>query len=155
MDVKMSVIQDGDYEKIWMSKVQNQGEFNFFYLFVLEYLDEIMGEEAPAKYNISIRVISPELNEEKCRNELKSVSGIDYDEASDESKVMALNNYGIFATVFSEAGNNKAKLVKQAVGELNTINFIKFGYAMDKAQNRIGSTGWDFVRGDIMAGLNK
>jgi hypothetical protein len=30
-----------------------------------------------------------------------------------------------------------------------------FGFAMDQAQNRIGSTGWDLIKGDLLAGLNR
>jgi len=30
-----------------------------------------------------------------------------------------------------------------------------FGFMMDKPINRIGSTGWDFIKGDINAGLKR
>ncbi len=30
-----------------------------------------------------------------------------------------------------------------------------FGFYMDKYQNGVGSTGWDFLKGDVMAGLSR
>lgn len=151
----MREIQDNNYETIFVSEKQNNSEFDFYYVLSVENMEEIMGEEAPFPYNARILAVSVSENEQVCRNELLQTQGIEFEEATEEEKVVALVEYGVFATLYSEGGKNKAALTEKARKELDLLNTATFGYAMDKRQNAIGSTGWDFIRGDVLAGLSK
>lgn len=51
-------------------------------------------------------------------------------------------------------GNNKGELLKAARKELLGVDML-FGFYMDRPLNAIGSTGWDFIKGDITAGFRK
>lgn len=61
-------------------------------------------------------------------------------------QVEALSYYGIAATLWQESGNNIHKLLKAARLESRKIETL-FGFYMDKRQNMIGNTGWDFIEG--------
>jgi len=153
-ELKLKIVDDGDNEMIIVSKKMNKGDFDFFFVIRLAYIEEYCSD-ANFKYTVDILAVSPEQAESQCRNYINNDMGGNYDESDDIQRVLALVEYGCYATLYSKEGNNKEKLLKAAKEETTMINFITFGFAMDKYQNRIGSTGWDFIKGDIMAGLNK
>jgi len=152
MDMKQ--IQDGDYESIWMSDKKSCDEFDFHFVLSVEDMEEQMGEEATHPYNMRVLAVSISENEDACRKQLMDCFGIDFEDANEEEKIKVLMEYGLFATLYSNDGKDKNKLIEQGLKESKQLDEFTFGFAMDKQQNAIGSTGWDFIRGDIMAGLS-
>lgn len=65
-----------------------------------------------------------------------------------EHQVVDIQAYGISANLWQEAGNGKAKLITAAKEQCQIIPSL-FGFYMDRYQNRMGATGWDFIKGSI------
>jgi len=62
-----------------------------------------------------------------------------------------LKQYGISAHLWikwDKSAKDPDKLVEEAKKEATAIPMM-FGFYMDRVQNRIGNTGWDFIKGDI------
>ncbi len=68
--------------------------------------------------------------------------------------VEALHSYGTYAVVWQEKGNNLNMLMAEARKEAQLCEMM-FGFYMDRYVNLIGTTGWDAVRGDMLAGLRR
>ncbi|MEK6832734.1 MAG: hypothetical protein AABY32_01690 [Nanoarchaeota archaeon] len=149
------LINDGDYDKVWVSDMVNYGDFDLFFFIVLQYTDE-WGGDIEHPYHISIQVVSPEAAGKKhVKSAFRSMSieGKEYNKMiktlKPEDIADIVRQYGVAATIFQKFGDDEDKLINAAVKEMTGINCL-FGFYMDKYQNRIGATGWDFIRGDIM-----
>lgn len=152
--MRMRVIHDYDCDKLWFSRWIDRGDFPFLFAIKLEYLED-HGEEivkSLGKYIVSVRAVSPAAaGEENVKQALRSC-GWEGMPDSQEAIAEVLLDYGTYATLGEFHGNNVKSLLKQARECLRESDMF-FGFKMDRAQNRIGSTGWDFIRGDILAGL--
>ena len=153
-ELKLKLVDDGDCAMIIVSQKRNKGDFDFFFVVRLTYMEEYC-DDADFKYIVDVLAVSPEQAKSQCQDYIENSMGGNFDESDEIQRVQALVRYGAYATLFSKTGNNKRELLSEAKGEATKINFISFGFEMDKPQNRIGSTGWDFIKGDIMAGLKK
>jgi hypothetical protein len=149
-----------DYGGKWISNKQSNGEFDYWFVIELINWQDSCGRDAPKeKYNICLSVVSPQEAGEENIAKAMSDYGQDFlqtikDEFKQEFIVEALHSYGIAAPIWNENGNNFKQLMKQIKAKARESEFL-FGFAMDRPCNAIGSTGWDFLRGDIMAGLSK
>jgi hypothetical protein len=139
----------------WISQKFNNGEFDWWFVREIINWEEAVGEkEAPAKYHVDVSVVSPsEFQDKEQARESCSVEK-PWSELDDAWKVELIHSYSGGAHVFGQDGDNYRKLFKLADEKAVASEFL-FGFAMDRAQNKIGSTGWDFLKGDITAGLNK
>lgn len=156
---RFKVVTDIDTEKKWISQALNKGDFDFAFVIALMPVRAHVGEreaaEIGAKFWVTLHVVSPDRYSEK-EAALKSMSeDRKWAELSWTEKVLFIHEYAGGAQLLTDKGNNEAKLVKLARDKAVQSMAFTFGFDMDKAQNKIGSTGWDFVRGDILAGLNK
>lgn len=118
------------------------------------YVSERELKEIGFKYHISLVASSPGFAGDK--NILQALeSGIGEEnlkEMSQSEIAWELVQYGTTATLWQKQGNNKRQLIREAKRESLAINTL-FGFYVDRPQNAIGSTGWDFMAGDIMRGL--
>lgn len=145
-----------EYGGSFISAKYNNGDWDYWLVMEVLNLDE-----TDAKYNVSVMVVSPEAAGNTNLSKALAQYGFEEQDAevpeyfnSDIGKVEALATYGIKAQVWNENGNNLAKLMLKAKRDLVTINGL-FGFFMDSPQNGIGSTGWDLVAGNVMAGLDR
>lgn len=135
----------------FISPKLSNSDFDYWLVIeVINWLDAVGEREAPAKYCVSLYAVSPsEAGEKNLQAALESCG---YDETvhslSDEMKVEMLSEYGVQAQVHSQNGDNLQELLKET-RKLADLHSIHFGFWMDRAQNRIGSSGWDFLRGDF------
>jgi len=139
----------------FISQKLNNGDFDYWLVLDFINMHEATGDEETDKYNITILAVSPELNVQKADHILM----VDYNlpddlPITDKMRVEALAGHGIAAHLKGFSGNNYTKLMKEARREVQVIPFL-FGFYMDRPENRIGSTGWDFIRGDVLAGLDR
>lgn len=148
------------YGGSFISPKFNHGDWDYWLVMEVLNWDEATSDTSQGKYSVSVFAVSPEAaGESKLREAVKSM-GFERDEvatwlATDEAKVEVLHGYGIKAQLWSENGNNLAKLMLKAKRDLYTINGMLFGIFMDSPQNGIGSTGWDLIAGNTMAGLER
>ena len=68
--------------------------------------------------------------------------------------VEALHSYGVYTPVWSKDGNNCARLMREARQEARQCEFL-FGFYLDRPVNRIGTTGWESLRGDLTSAIDR
>ncbi|TAL62108.1 MAG: hypothetical protein EPN88_13905 [Bacteroidetes bacterium] len=141
----------------WVSRKFNNGDFDYYLVIGLIDMFEAIGNETIKKYHVRVCAIS--ITEAGEKNLENSFNCCGYPElmkhTNDTQKISALYEYGIFAQLWSKEGNNSRQLIKEAHVEAKLITSFLFGFRMDKAMNKIGSDGWDFIKGDITAGLRR
>jgi hypothetical protein len=141
-----------EYGGKFISKKQNNGEFDFWFILdVVNWFDAVGEREAPAKYNVSLQSVSiTEAGEEELKKAFECCGYEEEDiaDATEEQKLDALLSYGVYATLWSESGNNLNKLMKEGRNQAQIASML-YGFYMDRQQNAIGNTRWDFQRGQI------
>ena len=146
-----------DYGAKWISQKFNNGEFDWWFVREIHRWGE-HEEPETGKYNVSLSVVAPsQISEDERRGILSSCGheeGKAWDEYTPEQLVDIAHSYGTKANVFDANGNNYSKLFKDAAKAAMECEFF-FGFKMDAPQNLIGSTGWDFLKGDSLAGLRR
>lgn len=151
-----------DYGGKWISPKLNNGDFDYW--FVIEFLNwlEETGELFDGnEFIVTIQAVSPDEAGEDSLESAYACCGFDEEflsdyneEALDHIKVEALSTYGVYAQLWQESGNNADALLRRAKQAANIVSSL-FGFFMDTPKNRIGSTGWDVIKGDLLAGLNR
>lgn len=125
----------------------------------LEYLEDCADEEMlkSGKYLVSLHVVGPKwVSADNVESTMSSCGPHDKDwcELDLSQQCQILIDYGIMACIWQKQGHNKVQLLREAKKELSKLSLM-FGACMDKVLNGIGSTGWDFMRGDLDAGLRR
>ena len=137
-------------------------DYDFHYWLVLSVNpneDWEYGSKDRPKYWVSLAVVSPEAADQKELDAAARSWGMDDAEtlkakADPLFLVECLHSYGVAAYVWNGEGNNLSVLMREARKQAQTVEMM-FGFYMDAPQNKIGSTGWDTVRGDLLAGLRR
>jgi hypothetical protein len=125
-----------------------------YFLLSLEYTEE-WGDDAVkqyGKYHLTISAVAPEAVGEQEMVSARRSMGAEGIELDPQWLAVMLADYGVKAQLWQKSGNNAKTLLQAARKEFGSIR-IFFGFYMDRPQNAIGSTGWDFVRGDSLAAL--
>lgn len=144
-----------DYGGKWISQKLNNGDFDYFLVLELLNMDDACGRdnEGQPKYHVCVAAVSPhEAGEPNVEKALEGYGDFDVD---DVMKVEALHTYGISAPVYQKAGNNALKLMKEARKEAQFRGGMLFGFSLDKSVNKIGTTGWEALRGDMDSALRR
>lgn len=135
------------------------GEFYFWLVAeIIPWEEHGCKEEIGATYGVEVKVVSPsEAGEKGWKEAVDSCGWTEEDLAKmplDDPafRVQILSDYGIGAIVWQENGNNIKKLWRKMHKDLAMMG-ITFGFDMDRNQNKIGSSGWDMLKGDVLAGL--
>lgn len=148
-----------EYGGKFVSKRLNNGEFDYWLVIEVINIHDATGEESADKYAVSLLSVSPsEAGEENLRKAFECC-GLDSEDqaelrANPLVQIEALTDYGIYAQLKSIGGNNLSKLMREIRKEAD-LSTMLYGFYMDRPENRIGSTGWDLQRGDLLAGLNR
>ena len=142
------------YGAKWISGKKNNGDFDYY--FVIEIMNWIKstGGLGPdeTKYNINVHAVSPaQAGEENVKKAL-DCCGFPECELTDEIKVEALLSYGIATPIEGLNCNNAHKGLAELKKKSQMFEMM-FGFYMDRSVNRIGTSGWESVKGDITAGL--
>jgi hypothetical protein len=132
----------------------NNGDFDYYLVIQFENLKESMGYEADHKYMVIINSVAPSLvSEQDLKGAFESM-GVDdpteQERIRKDQKAIAgiLSEYGLSAPLFNDVGDNAKKLMDEAKKQGPTITGL-YGFYMDKPVNRLGNTGWDFIKGNI------
>jgi hypothetical protein len=157
MVVKFTVVRDDDVGRILVSQKFNYGNFDCYYVIQERAWEALVGEreqkEIGSKWLVDLSVVSP--SEAGQDNINTAMDGYPEDAKNDiMAQVEALVEYGVAASMLSKSGNNLRNLVREAKEIVRNMQIL-FGFYMDRQVNAIGSTGWDFVKGDITAGVRR
>jgi hypothetical protein len=139
------------YGGIFLSQKQNNGEFDFWFAIRAENWANLVGEEeATQKYCVSLLSVSIQEAEGEGLQQALECCGMDEEEEdiTEEMKIYALLSHGTYANLWEGNGNNINKLMKKARNQANLASML-YGFYMDKQQNAIGNTGWDFQKGKV------
>lgn len=139
----------------WISQKLNNGEFDYWAVIELINMWDATGEEDQPQYVVELSIVSPaQAGRENCEKACQSC-GMEYNAPDSWSMVEMLHSYGIHAVLYSSRGNNAYKLLREVKHEAQIQAGMMFGFAMDRPENRIGSTGWEMLRGDINSALSR
>lgn len=154
-----------EYGGKFISKRLNNGDWDYWLVLEVCNMQEATGDEDAEKYAVMLCAVSPAAAGQEQMDKAWESYGMDEtldkwqeglpQRLKEEFMVEVLNDYGIHALIWQDSGNNLAKLLKAAHHEADAMGSLFFGFAMDRAQNRIGSTGWDCISGNILAGLDR
>lgn len=150
--LQLELMEDTDSRKLWISKEPMlDSDWPVWFILKLEYMEEYLSDreiaEFGGKYCVSVEAVAPEaLSGEQLKRVQESMDF--YDIVDEEVLSIMIADYGCKATLFSKAGNNMKLLLREARKELIAIRTL-FGFYMDRPQNMIGNTGWDFIKGEI------
>jgi hypothetical protein len=70
------------------------------------------------------------------------------EDLDDQSVAVELVNYGCCATLWHKIVPEEVGADVMAKSEAERINML-FGFYMDQTMNRMGATGWDFIKGNL------
>jgi hypothetical protein len=145
-----------DYGGKWISQKLTNGEFDYWLVLELINMNDACGRdnEGQPKYTVELCAVSPTQAAGELDKALES-DGMDRTNENASNPVFqveCLHSYGVSAHLWSGNGNNAHKLIREAKHKAMESEFL-FGFAMDRPVNRIGTTGWEAIKGDIMAGL--
>lgn len=158
--IRLKLIEDGDYQKLYstnagIGKSEHGGDDPDTYIFVrIEYTEE-WGDSPEYRCHASIVACGPDWpSDENLKSGLDTI-GMELEEFKGypiQSQCQMLIETGLFATLWQSGGNNISKLLEASRKELLFLS-VFIGFRLDATQNAIGSSGWDFMRGDIFAGI--
>jgi len=136
----------------WISPKYNNGDFDYYLVRTLINMEEATGGEAEFKYRVQLSAVVP--SEVVNYKSVMENSNMDADDdrqwknIPDIERVQMLADYGLYAHMKEWEGNNYKKLFKQCTDETTLVTGL-FGFYMDRYQNGLRVTGWDFVRGHV------
>ncbi len=166
-------IEDGDYNCYYRYRhpipTHNTETHQTIVWFRLQYF-EGQCSELP-RYGASIVCVNPKMAGKKGVKAMLESMGLDEEweeevweqldlgaKAVREGKRNGLEQmlieYGTCATYFETSGNSKSDVTRKVLQQLKAFTVVA-GFYLDAPQNRIGSSGWEFMKGDIMAGLDR
>jgi len=132
----------------FISKKLNNGDWDYWLVLDFVNMDELAPELGNHKYQVSILAVSPQAAQNKIKAAL-DCCGFNPECRNSESTVIeALLDYGVYATLQTFTGNNYHKVLQKAKTQLDCVASL-FGFFMDRPENRLGHTGWDFITGDL------
>lgn len=125
----------------------------------VQYTEQYDSEwaETSGRYCVGVLAVNPGIIHKKELTSMLSSCGVsdsDWKEADIDEKLYHCLSYGTYATLWEEVGDCLSNLLKRANEELTTCQIVG-GFKLDQPQNAIGSTGWEFMAGDILGGLKK
>jgi hypothetical protein len=159
-DNRLVVIDDNDSSKMWLTdRDWKQSNWPMRFAIRLTYTEAYDEEwtKQVGKYHFEVIAVSSKAAGKKIWQKAADSWGNDLDwfvGLSMEAKCQVLIEYGTAAVLFQASGNNQAKLFKECKAKLTEIQFL-FGFYMDRPLNAVGDTGWDWIKGDLGAGMRR
>jgi hypothetical protein len=157
-------VADGDYERVWVCdetlSTHGTNPLRQTHLVVrCQYTEEYCSEWAQenGRYCVGLLAVNPGVIGKKEVSSLCSSMGLtedEWDEADIEAKIAACLGYGTYATLWEKTGDSLSVLLSLVDEELQGAHILG-GFMLDKAQNAIGSTGWDFMQGKLGKGFDR
>ena len=149
------------YGGSWVSAKQNNGEFDYWLVIRLLNWEDSCGRDAPKEtYNVELLSVSPsEAGKENLESAFRCC-GLDGPEQTELREnplvqVECLVSYGVHAHLWDANGSNAHKLLREARRQATMCATGLYRFYLDRRQNAIGSTGWEFQRGDLQSAMDR
>ena len=142
-------IADASCHKFWVWNKPVDIEHPAYLVVKLESTEE-WGDNPHFKYYCELLAVGPDwISDENLKRGLDcGISVEEFRNAPIHAQVEMLAEVGLSAHLWNKAGNNKNELVKEARKQAQLAS-VFFGFYMDRHQNAMGSTGWDWIRGNF------
>lgn len=147
-------VNDLLYGGKWVSSKQNNGEFDYWFVIELVNMWDATGNEKQDKYYVTLGAVAPAEVGQKEWDSALSCVGVDDKPVDVLAQVEILHDYGTYAVLGQWSGSNTRRMLAVARKRARRAEFF-FGFYMDRPQNMIGTTGWDAIKGDILAPLGR
>lgn len=156
-------IWDSDESRGWVDNSQletHKTKSRYTTLVIrLQYTEYYDSEwcETHGKYHVGLLAVTPGIVRAKERKSLLDFIGQpqeNWDSWDNDARCQACIEYGYYACLWQTTSNDGNAVLREAEKQRLGAQ-VMGGFMLDKAQNAIGSSGWDFMRGDILAGLRK
>ena len=146
----LKTIRDDSEEFLAITAKQNNGEFDWYG--VLQWRD-VDGYDIGGKHLVTAYIVSPDQLSDTEKDRACASLGMDEWPNDVSMQIEAIVDYGAgLVPIFDKVGNNKRKLEQEARQHLNMSTFLT-GFYLDRPINRLGTTGWEALTGNILAGL--
>lgn len=143
--MRLKTVTDSSDGKVMIGPKQNNGNFDWFPVVEIKYLAEWTSDPMK-KYLVSLKAVSPSLA--GAHNIEQAESCCSVEAATEEEKAVVLAEYGIFAPVYEQAGNNLRNLLRDMREQLFVAEHLT-GLVFDRQINPIGADGWHALAGEI------
>ena len=134
----------------FMSQRLHNGNWPYYLFIKLIDMEDAAGEEG---FLVEIVAASPRAAGKKNVDKAIESSGISDDvKLTPELKAQLLADYGCAASLwnkYDKTAQDGNILLAEAKKEAEAIQML-FGFYMDKPENMMGATGWDFIRGNLV-----
>jgi hypothetical protein len=140
-----------DYGGTWISPAFNDGEFEYFFVRNLINWNEHASPLEVAQlgtYNVTLAIVAPS-QFENTDAVMKSLGLEEWDSLPETQKAGFIYEASGGARVWSKSGNSYKLLFNEAQQQAQTVRAFTFGFVLDRSQNKIGATGWDFLAGHV------
>ena len=143
----------------FVSRKLSNGEFDYWLVMDVLNWEDVDSEavKTHGQYCVSLYSVSPSEAGQDGLKKAFNCCGFDGTEdflTNPLVQIEALVSYGTYTPVWSASGNNLTKLMREARKQAKCVEGL-YGFYMDRPVNRIGTSGWDAQRGNILAGLNR
>lgn len=144
------------YGAKWVSPKQNNGDFDYWLVIEFNNMDEACGRDnkGQPRYNVSLSAVSPAQAGQKNLDSAFECSGVPEGDCRSNPivQVECLHGYGIHAHLWQSSGSNAHSLLREARKQARAASSL-FGFYMDGPKNKIGTTGWEAIKGDLDSAL--
>ena len=136
-----------DQEHLVSQKLNNE-DWDYYLVIRTIDLEDACGEEGFMSQLVAVSAQA--LGEENVKKAIDSCGFEPEDVTKMNDQVIAtiLVDYGYGANLFDQTEPTEEDAVKIVKTQAESINLL-FGFYMDRAQNRIGATGWDTIKGEL------
>ena len=101
-------------------------------------------------FHVELLAVNPGMQSDETIKEIENEfdGGLCWSELSTNGKINVLVERGTHATLWQQSGIDETELINQAKEQYQQTLTVG-GFQLDQPQNAIGSTGWDFMKGEI------
>jgi hypothetical protein len=146
--MKFKLVREEGDDKVWISEKLSNGDWPYRLLIKLEDTRH-WGDGPTYHYHVSILAVSPKAAEKRLPDVARFL-GMKWDEFQSLDLLhqsVALMDFGTYACLFQDMGDDEKKLVQFAKQKAN-LCYMKFGDYINRPQNAIGDTGFDWIKGE-------
>jgi len=108
-------------------------------------LRDALGDEAEYDYSVELQLVPTKLTEEHKQDVMNSIGINESEWQNEDVRAWAIKEYGLGVPLWNKTGDNVNKLLEEADEQVRPISAM-IGFYLDRAVNRVGSTGWDMLR---------
>lgn len=137
-------------ENLETKETFNNGDFDYKMVVDVVNMEEACGDTSKGNWMVNLSVAkTPNAlkKNKKTKEKLNDIANC-FSMKVSELTCSDIASYGLRVTTKTIMGNNLEKMIKKVKKEAELVNML-FGFYMDKRQNAIGNTGWDFLDGNI------